>query len=195
MLASCAVFQHSNVRDEPHINLCGDNGGKDESKKDESKKLIESQTGMHCEINSDRGDFLVRDFWDRITDCIKDVRIYDVNQAFYLTRKSASIIKYAENEKKEVFGAPPRAEKALYTLYCLLLRFDCKGNGFISMKLAEKWHWSYSQTVSFVKTRFAISLVRAKNRCLRGSRIPTGRLSHRVTWKDGTEIGLHSTLE
>ena len=65
----------------------------------------------------------------------------------------------------------------------------------LSMKLAEKWHRPYSQTVSFVKTRFAISLVRAKNGCLRGSRIPTGRLSHRVTWKDGTEIGLHSTLE
>ena len=29
---ACAGFQPSNVRDEPHINPCRDNGGKDESK-------------------------------------------------------------------------------------------------------------------------------------------------------------------
>ena len=65
----------------------------------------------------------------------------------------------------------------------------------LSMKLAEKWHRPYSQTVSFVKTRFAISLVRAKNRCIRGSRIPTGRICHRVDWDDGAGLGLYSTLE
>ena len=64
----------------------------------------------------------------------------------------------------------------------------------LSMKLAEKWHRSYSQTVSFVKTRFAISLVRAKNRRFRGSRIPTGRISHRVDWEDRAGLGLYSIL-
>ena len=54
---ACAGFQPSNVRDEPHINPCRDNGGKDES-----KTLTESQTEIQCEINSDRGDFLIRDF-------------------------------------------------------------------------------------------------------------------------------------
>ena len=63
------------------------------------------------------------------------------------------------------------------------------------MKLAEEWHRPYSQTLSFVKICFAISLVRAKNRCLRGSRIPTGRISHRVDWEDGAGLGLYSTLE
>ena len=65
----------------------------------------------------------------------------------------------------------------------------------LSMKLAEKWHRPYSQTVSFVKTRFAISLVRAKNRCIRGSRIPTGIICNRVDWDDGAGLGLYSTLE
>jgi len=55
----------------------------------------------------------------------------------------------------------------------------------LSKKLADKWRRPYSQTVSFVKTRFAISLVRAKNRCIRGSRIPTGKISYRVDWEDG----------
>ena len=65
----------------------------------------------------------------------------------------------------------------------------------LAIKLAEKWHRPYSQTVSFVKTRFSISLVRAKKPCLRGSRIPTGRISYRVNWEDGAGLELYSTLE
>ena len=65
--------------DETHINPCRNNGGKDES-----KKFTESQTGTRCEINSDRGDLLKKGFWDRNSDCIIDIRIYDVNQASYL---------------------------------------------------------------------------------------------------------------
>ena len=56
---ACAGFQPSNVRDELHINPCRDNGGKDES-----KNLTEFQTGIRCVINSDRGDILIRGFWD-----------------------------------------------------------------------------------------------------------------------------------
>ena len=48
-------------------------------RRDESGKLIEPNTGVEVEINSDRGDLLVRGFWDRNTDCIIDVRIVDVN--------------------------------------------------------------------------------------------------------------------
>ena len=44
---ACAGFQPSNVRDEQDVNPCRDNGGKDES-----NKLIESQTGVQCKINS-----------------------------------------------------------------------------------------------------------------------------------------------
>ena len=44
---ACAGFQPSNVRDEPHINPCRDNGGKDES-----NKLTDYQTGVQYEINS-----------------------------------------------------------------------------------------------------------------------------------------------
>ena len=44
---ACAGFQPSNVRNEPHINPCRDNGGKDES-----NKLTDYQTGVQYEINS-----------------------------------------------------------------------------------------------------------------------------------------------
>jgi len=129
-----------------------------------------------------------------------DVRICDVNQPSYLTRNPVGILKTAENQKKKKYLEPCLAQRRLFTPFVV----SCEGflgkeaDVFLkrlSMKLAEKWHRPYSQTVSFVKTRFAISLVRAKNRCFRGSRIPAGRISHRVDWKDGAGLGLYSTLE
>ena len=122
---------------------------------------------MHCEINSDRVVLLVRGFWDRDTDCIIDVRICDVNQASHLTRKPTSIVKYAQNEKeKKYLESCPEQRRHLTSIvvYCEAL-FGKEANVFLkrlSMKLAEKWHRPYSQTVRFVKHRF-VSLPRAKN--------------------------------
>ena len=65
----------------------------------------------------------------------------------------------------------------------------------LSKNLADKWYRPYSQTLSFVKTRFAISLVRAKNRYFRGSRIMTSKIFHRVDWEDGAGLEFYSTLE
>ena len=65
---------------------------------------------MQCEINSNRGNLLVRGFRDRNTDFIIDVRICDVNKASYLTRKHTSIVKSTESDKKEVLGALSRVE-------------------------------------------------------------------------------------
>ena len=55
---ACTGFKPSNVRDEPQINPCRDIG-----RKDENGKMIEPDTGVEYEINSDRGDLLVRGFW------------------------------------------------------------------------------------------------------------------------------------
>ena len=54
---------------------------------------------------------------------IIDVRIVDVNQPSYLSRKPTSIIKSVENEKIKVFGALLRAKKALYSF----LVVSCEG--------------------------------------------------------------------
>ena len=192
---ACAGFQPSNVRDEPHINLCREIGGKDDV-----TKVVEPQTGFECELEGDRGDLLIRGFWARGTDCIIDVRTHYVNQNSYLTRTPAAILKAAEVSKKKKYLKACLAQRRYFTPFavsceCMLGKEADVFFKRLSMKLAEKWHRPYSQTVSFVKTRFAISLVRAKNRCFRGSIIPTERISHRVDWEDGAGLGLYSTLE
>ena len=64
-------FKYSNIRDEPLINPCHDIG----------RKVIEPDSEIECEINSDRG------FWNKDTDCT-----VDANHSSYLSHKRTSII-------------------------------------------------------------------------------------------------------
>ena len=88
-------FQPSNVRDGPIIISCCDI-----ERKDGNIKLIEANSEIVVYLNSDRGDLLIRGFLDRDTACIIDVRICDVNQPSYLTRKPVSIVKSVRHERK-----------------------------------------------------------------------------------------------
>ena len=61
----------------------------------------------------------------------------------------------------------------------------------IASRLATKWRQPYSKTCGYVKSRVAITLVRATHRCLRGSRVPEHRISvQRPQWEDGVGVNL-----
>ena len=47
----------------------------------------------------------------------------------------------------------------------------------IASRLATKWRQPYSKMCGYIKSRMAITLVRATHRCLRGSRVPAHRIS------------------
>ena len=61
----------------------------------------------------------------------------------------------------------------------------------IASCLATKWKQSYSKTCGYVKSRIAITLVRATHRCIRGSRVPEHRISvQRPQWENGAGLNL-----
>ena len=190
-----AGFMPSNVRDEPLIHPCRDSDGVSMN-----SKLTDRDSGVTAEVNSDRGDILIRGFWERNTDCIVDVRICDVHQPSCKDRTPESVLKSAEVEKKKKYLDPCLKQRWHFTPFVV----SCEGmlgkeaDVFLknlAKKLAKKWERPYSRTIAFVRTRFAISMVRAKNRCLRGSRIMTNSISRRVDWEDGAGLTLYSTLE
>ena len=86
----------SNVRDEPLIHPSRDSDGVSAT-----RKLTDKNSGVTAEVNSDRGDILIGGFWEWNTDCILDVRIYDVHQPSYKDRTPESILRSAEVEKKK----------------------------------------------------------------------------------------------
>ena len=130
----CAGFQPSNVRDGPLINPCHDIGGK-------NKKYIEPQTGI--EFEADRGDLMIRGFWDRSTDCIIDILICDIHQPSYLARTPVNVLKSVETSKTSKYLKNCLAQRRYFTPFVV----SCEGllgkeaNVFLkrlSMKLAEK---------------------------------------------------------
>ena len=61
----------------------------------------------------------------------------------------------------------------------------------LASRLATKWKQSYSKTCGYVKSRIAITLVRATHRCIRGSRVPAHRINvQRPQWEDRAGINL-----
>jgi hypothetical protein len=147
-----------------------------------------------------RADLLVRGVWSPRTDCLVDFVVTDVNQPSYRQCTPAGVLRKHEQRKKKKYLADCQAQRRDFTPFVV----SCEGmlgreaDCFlkrIAMKLATKWSSPYSQVVGFIKTRFAISLVRATSRCLRGSRIKPEAMSFRVSFDDGAGLGLYSTLE
>ena len=61
----------------------------------------------------------------------------------------------------------------------------------IANRLATKWRQSYSKTFGYVKSRVAITLVRATHRCSRVSQVPAHRISvQQPQWGDGAGLNL-----
>ena len=61
----------------------------------------------------------------------------------------------------------------------------------IASRLATKWWQPYSKTCGYVKSRVAVTLVRATHHCLRVSRVPAHRISvQQPQWEDGAGINL-----
>ena len=74
------------------------------------------------------------DFGTEVLIAFIDVRICDVNQSSYLTRRAVSILKSAENEKEKKYLEPC----LLSSEGTLLLLSSLVKVCFSSMKLAEK---------------------------------------------------------
>ncbi len=56
--------------------------------------------------------------------------------------------------------------------------------------LAEEWEKPYPVVMGFINARMSIALVRATNRCIRGSRTPASNMSNRFRWEGGAGLGL-----
>ena len=90
----------SNVSDKPLINL-----RRDSETSIHSTLMCDRKTRLTAEVDTNRGDILVRDFWLQNTDYVADVYICDINQLSYLSSYPVAILKLAEAQKKRKYLA------------------------------------------------------------------------------------------
>jgi hypothetical protein len=143
-----------------------------------------------------RGDLLIRGCWSNGTHCIIDVRITDTDADSNRRRDPLKILEEHEREKKKK-----------YLAYCIQQRrhftpFVVSTDGLIgregktllrklSSLLAEKSGKSYSTVCGYVNSRMSIAIARATHLSLRGSRIPTSKMSVRLPqWEDCAGMNL-----
>ena len=128
------------------------------------------------------------------------MRVYDINQPSYMSRKPTTILKTAENDRTHQYLDAWLNQRRHFTPFVV----SCKGlygkeaSFFmkqLAKQLADKWNSPYSLTISLLRIQFTISLVRSKNRCLRGARISLSKISYPCNWEDGAGLHFFSTLE
>ena len=95
--------------------------------------------------------------------------------------------------EEDVIGGMPSSTRTLISFHASvdgLLGVEATATmKSISSCLAKKWRQTYSRACGYVKSRVAITLVRATHRCIRGSRVPAQNISfQRSQWEDGLQV-------
>jgi hypothetical protein len=180
------------VRDEPRINPCRPA----EEPKGPGQPNTQNARYLRKHGNDERGDLLLRGVWERQQDCIIDIRCTDTDAKSNLSKDPAKVLDQHEREKKKKYLAACLAQRRHFTPFVVstdgLLGKEAKTLlKKLSSMLAEKWGKPYSVVCGYVNARMSIAIVRATNRCLRGSRIPTSKMSNRLPqWEDKAGLGL-----
>ena len=125
-----------------------------------------------------RLDIKAKGFWQRGQTAFFDIRITHVNSASQKHRPTSAIFRSHEAAKKrEYMQRVLEVEQGAFTP----LVFGTNGgmgeecSQFISAlanKLSEKGEHSYSQIVTWIRTRLSIEIMRSALLCVRGSRTP-----------------------
>jgi len=88
--------------------------------------------------------------------------------------------------RKKAKNLAPQSELSLYVITKYIRAFLER----LEKLLAEEWDKPYPTGRGFINDRMSIALVRATNRCMRGSRIPASHMSNRSRREGGAGFGL-----
>ena len=114
---------------------------------------------------------------------------------------------HSENTPEKCLQEAEQAQKNMYLETCLqerqqLSSFVASVDGLIGVeatatlermasRLATKWRQPYLRTCEYIKSRVAITLVRATYQCIRWYRVPAQKIGvQRLKWEDSARIKL-----
>ena len=191
-LASKA-FSPSAVHDEPKIHTCRAN--ERESADGRQERPVQR---LFCnDRTEDRGNVLIRGgLWTKGTDCILDVRMTDLDAKSNRSRSPDKVLAAHEREKKKKYLGPCLEQRRHFSPFVVstdgLLGKEAKVVlKRLALMLTEKWSKPYSEVCGYVNARMSIAIVRATHLCVRGSRIPTSKMSKRLPqWEDQAGLSL-----
>ena len=148
------------------------------------------------EVTEQKGEILIRDLWQQGTDSVRDMRFVNTDALSYVRKTPEKCLHEAKRGKKKMYLEACLQQRRHFSPFVAsvdgLLGVEATANlKRLSSRLATKWRHPYSKTCGYIKSRFAITLVRATHRCLRRSWVPAHWISiQRHQWEDGAGLNL-----
>jgi len=159
-----------------------------------TKTHVPSASSSSDFLNADRGELLIRGFWEGSTDTIIDVRVTNLDSKSYKNLPPKKALERQEKEKKKKYGKLCENQRRHFTPFVVSTDriFGFEARTFLkrlAKLLAEEWEKPYPTVRGFINAQMSIALVRATNRCIKGSRIPASNMSNCFRWEGGKGHG------
>ena len=145
---------------------------------------------------ADRGDVLVRGFWNRQIPCIIDIRVTDTDANSYSTRSVDKVLRGQEKDKKRKYLTKCLNARTHFTPFVVSVDgvLAPEAKAFVKrlcQRLAERWERPYSQIIQYVNVRLSLAILRATTFCIRDCRTPLHSMAQPIG-DDGAALGLYS---
>ena len=150
------------------------------------------------EVTEQKGNLLIRDLWQQVIDIIHDMRVVNTDAPTHRMKDTDRCLHEAERGKKRMYLEACLQQRRHFSPFVALMDGLMGVEATATLKrfasrLATKWKQSYSKTCGYVKSRIAVTLMRANHCCIQGSWVPAQRISvHQTQWEDGAGLNLFS---
>ena len=128
-----------------------------------------------------KGELLIRDLWQNGTGSVHGMHVVNNDAKSHSVKSPEKCLQEAEMEKKRMYLETRLQQRRhfypFFALVDVLLGVEATANlKRIASRLSTKWRKTYYRTCGYIKIRIAITLVRAKHRCILGSRVTEHRI-------------------
>ena len=137
----------------------------------------------------------IRDLWVQVAESIHEMCVVNTDATTYQSKSPNMCLETAEKAKKKkylvnCFKQHRHFNPLVVSLEVIIgVEAEAKLNR-IASRLTMKWKEPYSRTCGQIKSRIAITLIRAAHRCIQRGRVPVSHISVKIPqWEDGA--GLH----
>ena len=123
------------------------------------------------EVTEQKVDLLIRDLWQKGLDNVHNMRVVNIYAPTYMNKEPEKCLHEAEKEKKKMYLEACLQQRRHFSPFFAsvdgILGVEATATlKRIASRLATKWKQPYSMTCGYVKSRVAITLVRATHRCI-----------------------------
>ena len=131
------------------------------------------------------------------TDSIHDICVVNTDAVSYQSKTPEKCLDTAERKKKKKYLHACFNKRwhfnPLVASVEILLGVETEVTlEHIACRLAKKWKETYSRTCRYLKSRAAITIVRATHSCIRGGRVKASQISgNHPQWGDGAVLPLY----